>query len=370
MSNATKDIKTDEALGLLLAFPVAASTTLYAGTFGATDSSGNAISTLTASSKIWGRVERQVDNSSGSAGDKTVEVKRGRFYFDNDTTNAVANSTPRGAYVFAVDNHTVGTSDLGGTLPLAGYVIDVPASGSPEYGKVLVAVGQARPDALDPELSASSTAFRARNVATNLAALTFTGGTFLANANGALGAQDGVTNVAGDIIMIPAGTITTGVVSAANSGPWLLTSVGGSGKFSGIRPDWWPHGGTTVPGSAINVGGEGTLFGGTRWPTFSAAVVIGTSDPALYPEEVTQTVTLTSSAKAITNVPIRAAGSQVLCRLSAVGGTTTSTVGYGTLVDPTPGGIGTATTTVNALASGMTKNGTSDTSNVTVTILN
>jgi hypothetical protein len=382
MTAATKDILTDQygtpdvVLPQLLNFPVAAATTLYAGTFAATNSSGYLVATPTASSKIWGRIEKQVVNTTaagfGSAGDLNAEIHQGYFYLNNDATNPCVD-TARGSLCYVVDNNTVGSSDVGGTLPAAGIIIGVPASGQPEYGKVLVAVGMPSLYVQNPELAANPTAFKARNVATNLAALTFTSGSFSADANGALGSQDGVTNAVGDIIMFPAGTITTGVVSAANSGPWVLTAVGGaSAKFTGIRPDWWPHGGTITAGSAINIGGEGTLFGGTRWVTFAASTaVIGTTDPALYPEQVTQTVTLSSSAATITNVPIRSATkSNVVASLAAVGGTTTSTIGWGIIVAPTPGGIGTASTTVNAIASGGSKNGTADTSQLIVTIFN
>jgi hypothetical protein len=100
-------------------------------------------------------------------------------------------------------------------------------------------------------------------------------------------------------------------------------------------------------------------------------LVIGTGDPKFRPVQVTQTVTLSSSAATITNVPIHSATrSNVHAALGAVGGTTTSTIGYGIIVAPTPGDLGTASTVVNAIASGGTKNGTSDTSILIVTITN
>jgi hypothetical protein len=358
MSNASLDIKTDQygtpdvVYPQLYSFPMAASTKVYAGTFGATDTSGNVIATLTNASKIWGRVERQVDNTSGLAGALNCEIHPGFFYMNNDTTNAVTNAS-RGKACYAVDNNTVGTSDLGGSLLYAGYVVDVPASGSVEYGKVLVAVGMVNPYIVNPELAASIAAsYKARNVATNLAALTFSAGSFIANANGALGAQDGITNVAGDVIFFPAGTITTGVVSAANSGPWLLTSVGGAGKFTGIRPDWWANG-ASVPGQSIGVA-AGTLFGGTTWKsyadTLTTALVIGTDDPALYPVQVTQQVTLSSGTKTISNVPIYATA-RLGFAVALIGGTPAgTTTAYQKKLSSgvTAGGIGTAAFIVEA----------------------
>lgn len=363
MTAAIKDVLTDQygtpdiVLPQLLNFPVAASTTIFGGTMVGTDASGNAVpASATSTLALWGRAERQVVNTTvagfGAAGALNVEIHAGVFYFTNDSTNPVTNAS-RGKYVYAVDDNTVGTSDLGGTLPLAGYVIDVPASGAPEYLKVAVAVGLARPDALDPELASSSASFKARGVAANLAALTFTGGTFTANANGALATQDGLTIAANQILIFPTGTITTGVVSAANSGPWIITSVGGaSAKVTGIRPDWWPQGGAIIPGSVIRVA-AGTLFGGTEWASFAdVSLFIGTDDPALYPRQVTQQVTLAAGTKTISNVPIFAT-TRLGLAIALVGGTpdaTTTGINFRITSGRTAGGIGTAAAIIDAQA--------------------
>lgn len=339
------------------------------------NASGYAVGSVSAASSACfcaGVASRGVSNAAGAQGAVSVDL-HDLFYLDNDTTNPITRAMLGRTFCFAVDNHTVGSSSIGGSLLLAGVPIAFDAA-----GKVAVRFNTsgilAGAFAESPYVGASGNDFRARNVATNLAALTFTAGSFSADANGALGAQDGVTNVAGDTIIFPAGTITTGVVSAANSGPWVLTSVGAGGaKFTGIRPDWYPHGGT-MRQDPIEVT-AGTLFLGTRWKhyadTLTTALVIGTGDPKLMPEKVTQTVTLASSAATIANVPIfSATRSNVVASLSAVGGTTTSTIGWGIIVAPTPGGIGTASAVVNAIASGGTKNGTADTSVLLVTIHN
>ena len=361
-----------EVIPQLLSFPVAASTLIYAGTFGMTNTAGNAVTTPSASVKIWGRVEKQVDNSTGAAGDKSVEVKTGYYFPDNDATNPCTNAM-RGSLCYAVDNHTAGSSDVGGTLPVAGVIVDVPGSTSQYYGKVCVAVGMGSPYVISSQLLDDVTAFRARNVATNLAALTFTGGSFSMDANGALGAQDGVTNVAGDVILFPLGTITTGVVSAANSGPWLLTSVGGaSSKATGIRPSWWPHGDTIDNATAILVGGEGTLHAGTTWTTYAAATaVIGTDDPKLYPNEVIQQVTLGSGTVTITNVPIRSTSKVVVTPTLAGGTPAGTTTNYQTKLSGgiAAGGVGTGTIIVEAQSVAGTKVGT-DASVLNVSIRN
>jgi hypothetical protein len=360
-----------------------ASASVYALCMVFVNASGYAVGSVSAATVACfcaGVASRDVSNASGSQGAVSVDL-HDFFYLDNDTTNPITIADLNRSYCYAVDNHTVGRSSVGGSLLLAGVPVAIDAA-----GKIAVRFNTsgalAGAFAESPYLGTSSDLdFTAHVVATNLAALTFTGGTFTADANGALATQDGITVAAsgiaaGDVIIFPTGTITTGVVSAANSGPWLLTSVGGaSAKFTGIRPDWYRHGASMSP-HPIRVA-AGTLFANTDWKPYAdvlvsgTPLVIGTGDPKFRPVQVTQTVTLSSSAATITNVPIHSATrSNVHAALGAVGGTTTSTIGYGIIVAPTPGDLGTASTVVNAIASGGTKNGTSDTSILIVTITN
>lgn len=384
MADATSDYKGSGfgPVAVANSIKLEASATVYGLCMVFANASGYAVGSVSAASSACfcaGVAARGVANGA-TQGAVSVDL-HDLFYLDNDSTNPITRAMLGRSYCYAVDNHTVGSSSVGGSLLLAGVPIAFDAA-----GKVAVRFNAsgilAGAFAESPYLgSTQALDFTAHVVATNLAALTFTGGTFSADANGALSTQDGITVAAsgiaaGDVIIFPQGTITTGVVSAANSGPWLLTSVGGaSAKFTGIRPDWYRHGSNVTP-RAVRVT-AGTLFAGTDWKPYSDSLVsgtplvIGTGDPKFYPVKVTQTVTLSSSAAAIANVPIfSATRTNVVASLSAVGGTTTSTIGWGIIVAPTPGGIGTATTTVNAIASGGTKNGTADTSVLLVTIDN
>lgn len=359
-----------------------ASATVYGLCMVFANASGYAVGSVSAASSACycaGVAARGVANGT-TQGAVSVDL-HDLFYLDNDSANPITRAMLNRSYCYAVDNHTVGSSSVGGSLLLAGVPVAIDAA-----GKVAVRFNTsgilAGAFAESPYLGASQGSdFTAHVVATDLAALTFTAGTFSADANGALSTQDGITVGAsgiavGDVIVFPKGTITTGVVSAANSGPWLLTSVGGaSAKFTGIRPDWYRHGANITP-RPIRVA-AGTLFANTDWKPYAdvlvggTPLVIGTGDPKFRPVQVTQTVTLTSSAATITNVPIHSATrSNVHAALGAVGGTTTSTIGYGIIVAPTPGDLGTASTVVNAIASGGTKNGTADTSILIVTITN
>lgn len=68
---------------------------IYAGSLVATNSSGYAgpLTASTYATAVLGVAEETVDNSGGSAGDLSIKIRRGcKFAFDNDGTNAVAQS--------------------------------------------------------------------------------------------------------------------------------------------------------------------------------------------------------------------------------------------------------------------------------------
>src|SRR5262245_48906417 len=74
----------------------------------------------------------------------------------------------------------------------------------------------------------SSTAQKVRNVVTSLQAYGGTGtATLTETSNGAWATQDGVTNVVGDIVFIPA--TTTNLVGALDAGPWQISNLGSAG---------------------------------------------------------------------------------------------------------------------------------------------
>jgi hypothetical protein len=376
MTAATKDVKSDQystrAIPDLYQLPVAASTLIYGGTIVASDSSGNAIrGSANNALKIIGRAESQVDNSSGSAGDKTINVRSGVFFFNIGTGSDVISNSNRFAYVYVVDDNTVGLTDAGGTRPLAGYVVDVPASGTMEFGKVAVALGMARPDALNPELAGTaSTAYKARAVATSLTTYVAALGVLTGNATGAgaLGSQDGVSLVAGDILFVPEGLSR---VTAADAGPYTVTNTGiTTVGYVLTRPDWWAHGAAVVPGNVVQIGGEGTAWLGGAWKSFAAkGKVIGTDAPALYPDFYCQSVTLAAGLITMNAAPILSATkSMIEVMRTAVGGTVTTTVQYQPTVI-TPGILNTASLQIAAQTStGATD--TADTSTLSIAIHN
>lgn len=240
----------------------------------------------------------------------------------------------------------------------------------PAMADALIAVATQAQTDLNSLLGGSSGSFRARAVCTSLGANTgTTTGTLTVTATGALGAQDGVTLVAGDVLLVPEGT--TNLSAASDAGPYVVTSAGGTGVHAVLsRPTWWATGQPIVPADTVEVGGEGTTYAGTAWKTFVAkGKVIDTDAPLLWPREITQDIQLSSGIKAVTNVPIRdASASAIFANLKSTSGTTATTVMYTpTLV--TAGALNTATVTFAAQSVPGT-NQTSDASHLRATVIN
>lgn len=219
----------------------------------------------------------------------------------------------------------------------------------------------------------SSGAYKARNVVTSLQAYTGTGtATLTETANGAWAAQDGSTSVVGDTVFVQAGT--TNLVGAVDSGPWVISSLGGaSAQWVLTRPNWFNQGATIVQGTVVAIG-EGTLWIGTEWKSFVATnKLVGTDDPTFYVGRVTQTATLAAGTIAVANVGVRSlTKSQFLASLNTAGGTLTGTVMYGVLPNVTAlvaGYIGTASLTFKAIATAQAVQA-SDTSIINVTVIN
>jgi len=130
--NRLTDEKGDSPIARCLpALPVAASTTIRQGVMVAINLSGYLVEvSADPTLRVLGRAEEYVDNSTGSAGDKTCRVKRGIFGWVNSATTLAVSDAHIGRIVFAVDNQTVALRNPTGTYPVAGRVYDVDADGS------------------------------------------------------------------------------------------------------------------------------------------------------------------------------------------------------------------------------------------------
>lgn len=121
-----------------LTLPVAASKHIYAGTMvSQLSATGGIVPTSTANSdKCVGVAEHEQDNSSGAHGDLRVSLLTDFISLQtNDGTNPFTDASVVGSIAYAVDDHTVGSSHVSGTLKIAGLYMGLePDSG----GKVRV----------------------------------------------------------------------------------------------------------------------------------------------------------------------------------------------------------------------------------------
>lgn len=134
MANATADLITRPygMAGRSIELPVAASTTIYAGTLvSLLTATGDVVPCTTASSgAAIGVAETGANNSSGSSGDKRVRVTVDAVHiFANDTTNPVTEANHIGVQLYAVDDHTVSDTQTVAE-PVAGYFAGLEADGS------------------------------------------------------------------------------------------------------------------------------------------------------------------------------------------------------------------------------------------------
>lgn len=126
MTAATKDVLTqragaeDVSIPNLRPFPVDAAKKIYAGTMVGVSASGYAgPASGTTYTIVVGVCEKQVDNTSGNAGDLEVLVSRGSYGHIAQTGTTI-DKTKINSKVYAVDDSTVSLTSTSNAL--AGYV--------------------------------------------------------------------------------------------------------------------------------------------------------------------------------------------------------------------------------------------------------
>lgn len=130
MAALTEDRNTAKRDGGLLSMPVAASVKIYAGAIVARDASGYATPGATATTLLGvGRAESPGDNSTGSAGDIAVAVRKGIFRFANSAGGDEITRADIGVDCYIVDDQTVAKTDGTSTRSVAGQVFDVDSDG-------------------------------------------------------------------------------------------------------------------------------------------------------------------------------------------------------------------------------------------------
>lgn len=109
----------------LLVAPVAAATVIHSGGLVALNAAGYAVpGSVAATLKAAGRAQESVDNSAGTAGAKTVEIKRGTFRFKNHGADPLTFADTL-ADCFIVDDQTVAKTHATNTRSKAGKVVEV-----------------------------------------------------------------------------------------------------------------------------------------------------------------------------------------------------------------------------------------------------
>lgn len=332
-------------------YALAANTVLQKGQMVGLDANGNLVPSNSASCvRVLGAANFAVDNSTpasgsavngygltGLAGQGSCKVDFGVNCWLNDAGAAKLSVANVGQPCWVKDDQTVSASEIVG-LP-AGIVCGVGDEKGGGDGQVHVLQG---PHGVALAIAAAFAAgasatepFTARNVVTSLQAYTGTGtGVLTETANGAWAAQDGVTNIVGDVVFIQEGE--TNLVADKDAGPWVITSLGGAAaKWTLARPLWWQGGAAIQQGATVRVGGEGTAFPGTEWKTFAASgKFIGTDAPVFWPRQIQGSTALVAGTFTI-SAPIRSTTASVIDLVRIVANTSTATTGG---YNPTNGG--------------------------------
>lgn len=124
-------------------------------------------------------------------------------------------------------------------------------------------------------------------IITPLPAYTYSAGMITANANGALGQQDGVALALGDRVLLTLGA------AGADNGAYVVTSIGSANApWSMTRVPDMAHGDVIAAGQVYEVS-EGTVYANTQWKnTLPGPWTVGTGSPAPYPRKVSGSAVL------------------------------------------------------------------------------
>jgi hypothetical protein len=125
----TKDRNTPARAGQTFNYPLS-NVKVYAGSIGVINSSGYLTKGATATGlKCVGRINEQVDNSAGSAGDLRADVENGIFRWANSADADAIALADVGNVCFIVDDQTVAKTSGSGTRSPAGIIADVDSDG-------------------------------------------------------------------------------------------------------------------------------------------------------------------------------------------------------------------------------------------------
>ena len=264
----------------------AASQTFNANEMLFQNTSGNAVPWSADPTLVCVGSNRKAYASNSTVGAYKVEAEYGAFDYDNETGANALTDADRFHPCYASSGTKVSRTNKGNTLPVAGVFLGLWTRPGTSAARAIVLLGGQQTPFLASGVGAQ-TPFYARAVITSIAAYAASNGVLTASATGAIGAQDGVTLAAGDVVLLPAYQGGAASVAASDAGPYVVTAVGdGSTKYVLTRPSWWPTAGGIPQGVAISVGGEGTVWAGSTWKALCAkGKIVDTDDPTIYPAQ-------------------------------------------------------------------------------------
>lgn len=138
--SSTRAGNTESVLLPVIAFPMQASTTLYAGGIVSINASGLLGAATASGTQIVVGVSRK-QTVSGSSGTTQQEVVTGAFLFDIGTSGDALTVANAMTDVYVIDDHTVGATSNTGARPRAGYLVSIVGT------QALVMIGVATPTA-------------------------------------------------------------------------------------------------------------------------------------------------------------------------------------------------------------------------------
>lgn len=252
---------------------VLAATPLYSGWLCARDANGYAVPfTETTGLTSLGKSRDDVPAADASGDREGI--------FDAATFEYAMSSAAGDSFVdaeapavcYGVDNQTIGKLSTGRSI--AGLYLGVSA----ETGKARVFVGPVAHAMALALLAApsvgggSAPSLRARAATTANLSATLVANVLTADANGALGAQDGVTLIVGDKLFVK------DQAAGAARGLYVVTSLGsGSSKFVLTRAPEFDASAEAMAGTSIYVS-EGTVNGNQTWElTTDDPITLGTT---------------------------------------------------------------------------------------------
>lgn len=128
MAALTDDRSTPSREGDLVNYPMAAAAKIYGGGMVSLDGGYAKAMVMEAAKQFAGRAEETVDNSSGSAGDKSVLVRSGRaFKWANAAGSNAITQADVGGKAYALDDQTVTDTSAGSTE--VGRILQVDSDG-------------------------------------------------------------------------------------------------------------------------------------------------------------------------------------------------------------------------------------------------